>query len=75
MPGVSGMVEPSALIELSSSATVTGKTKLSHWPGTFAGVDAALAVDVASASIRFASCSAIAPDAILTTFPCKRQSE
>ena len=58
------MVAPSALIDLSSSATVTGKTKLSGWPGTVAGVDAALAVDVASASARFASCSAIAPDAI-----------
>jgi hypothetical protein len=36
MPGVSGMVAPSTLIDPSSSATVTGKTKLSGWPGTVA---------------------------------------
>ena len=37
MPGVSGMVAPSALIDSSSSATVTGKTKLSGWPGAVDG--------------------------------------
>ena len=37
MPGVSGMIASSIFIAVSSRATVTGKTKLSGWPGAVGG--------------------------------------
>ena len=69
MPGVRGMTASSIFMAVSSSAMVIGKTKLSGWPGEVWDCCAGLADAATLAIARLASCSAMAPGAILTTSP------